>query len=303
MRARCLIGLWTMVAVMACTGESLAAWRDEHGPFRIGIVAEAGAGRSVAGLASLRQAYARAIGMPVEIFVARDYAALIDAQASSRVDYAVYSAAAYATAWLLCHCVEPVAAPIGSDGATGLRLVMIARDGKVGSLADAASHRIAMVSPNKADASFPPLNELADAGLVVSDASAFAVPAGSPGDAERLLIDGAADAMLGWIPASGSEDEGLAGGTLARLEAAGMEPASLAVVWKSKLVRYGPHVVRNDVDAGIKTLLAAFLGHLKESQPDIYDLVEDSHGGGFVATSHADYESVIATVAAIQSTR
>lgn len=303
MRARCFIGLWTMVAVMACSGESRAGWREDHGPFRIGLVAEAGAGRSVAGLASLRQAYSRAIGMPVEIFVARDYAALIDAQASSRVDYAVYSAAAYATAWLLCRCVEPVAAPIGSDGATGLRFVMIARDGKVASLADAASHRIAMVSRDKADASFLPLNELADSGLAIDDIGAFAVPAGSLGDAERLLVGGAADAMLGWVPASAASDEGLAGGTLRRLGAAGLEPGSIAVVWKSKLIRYGPHAVRGDVDPGIKTVLAAFLARLKDTQPDIYDLVEDSHGGGFVATSQADYESVIATVAAIQSAR
>ena len=80
---------------------------------------------------SLKQAYARALGIPVEIFVARDYAALIDAQATARVDYAIYSTTAYATTSLLCGCVEPVVAPVGEDGATGIRAILVTRDGRL----------------------------------------------------------------------------------------------------------------------------------------------------------------------------
>ena len=99
--------------------------------FRIGLIAEPGGGQTVTGLAVLKQAYAQALGIPVEIFVARDYAALIDAQATARVDYAVYSTTAYATAALLCACVEPVAAPVGEDGATGIKAILVTRDGRL----------------------------------------------------------------------------------------------------------------------------------------------------------------------------
>ena len=78
--------------------------------FRIGLIAQDGAGQAVPGLSVLKQAYARALGIPVEILVARDYAALIDAHAKARVDYAIYSTTAYATTLMLCGCVEPVAA-------------------------------------------------------------------------------------------------------------------------------------------------------------------------------------------------
>ena len=92
--------------------------------------------RALPGLAVLKQAYARALGIPVEIFVARDYAALIDAQATARVDYAIYSTTAYATAALLCACVEPVVAPVGEDGATGIKAILVTRDGRLSKPAD-----------------------------------------------------------------------------------------------------------------------------------------------------------------------
>src|SRR5438445_3471984 len=79
-------------------GPARADWRDDIGTFRIGIVAEPGAGNTVPGLALLTQSFTNALGMKVEFVVARDYAALIEAQANARIEYAIYSATAYATA-------------------------------------------------------------------------------------------------------------------------------------------------------------------------------------------------------------
>jgi phosphonate transport system substrate-binding protein len=87
-----------------------AGWREDIGTFRVGIVAEPGAGDTIAGLAELNDAYSKALGLEVEFFVASSYAALIDAQVSSRIEYAIYSASAYASAWQRCECVEPLVA-------------------------------------------------------------------------------------------------------------------------------------------------------------------------------------------------
>ncbi|WP_353806498.1 hypothetical protein [Mesorhizobium sp.] len=71
-----------------------ADWRDDIGTFRVGIVAEPGAGNTVPGLALLTEAYTKALGMKVEFVVSRDYAALIEAQANAHIEYAVYSTTA-----------------------------------------------------------------------------------------------------------------------------------------------------------------------------------------------------------------
>src|SRR3569623_33116 len=75
--------LKTWTALMAvnsafCCGPAWADWRDDIGTFRIGIVAEPGAGNTVPGLARLTEAFTNALGLKVKFVVARDYAALID---------------------------------------------------------------------------------------------------------------------------------------------------------------------------------------------------------------------------------
>ncbi len=104
-----------------------AGWRQDMGTFRIGLLADPGTDRNVAGLADIRRAYELALGMPVSVFVAKDYAALIDAHATSRIDYAIYSATAYATAQRLCSCVEPIAARQGPGRDLGVRAVLVMR--------------------------------------------------------------------------------------------------------------------------------------------------------------------------------
>uniref|UniRef100_UPI0038B2F65B PhnD/SsuA/transferrin family substrate-binding protein n=1 Tax=Mesorhizobium neociceri TaxID=1307853 RepID=UPI0038B2F65B len=116
--------LATTVALLALPYTAHADWRDQIGTFRIGIVAEPGAGNTVPGLALLTDAYGKALGMKVEFVVAHDYAALIEAQANARIQYAVYSATAYATASERCGCVEALVAPVDADGATGIRSVL-----------------------------------------------------------------------------------------------------------------------------------------------------------------------------------
>lgn len=65
------------------------------------------------------------------------------------------------------------------------------------------------------------------------------------------------------------------------------------------MVRYGPHAVRAELDGEAKRLLAGFLVDLKDSRPDVYDLVEFHHQGGFVATTHDEYRGVIDAVGAL----
>ncbi|TJX47883.1 MAG: phosphonate ABC transporter substrate-binding protein, partial [Mesorhizobium sp.] len=138
-------------------GPAWADWRDDIGTFRIGVVAEPGAGNAVPGLAVLTQAFTNALGMKVEFVVARDYAALIEGQADARIEYAIYSTTAYATALQRCGCIEPLVAPVDSDGAAGIRSVLLTRDGKLRGLADMETRRIAMPPPDSVGGSLLPL--------------------------------------------------------------------------------------------------------------------------------------------------
>ncbi|RWC48511.1 MAG: phosphonate ABC transporter substrate-binding protein [Mesorhizobium sp.] len=292
--------LMTYAALMLVQGAlwsnpARANWRDDIGTFRIGIVAEPGAGNSVPGLALLTDAYTKALGMKVEFVVARDYAALIEAQASARIQYAIYSAAAYATASQRCLCIEPLVAPVDSDGAVGIRSVLLTRDGKLPDLAAMDGYRIAMAPSDSVGGSLLPLAALAAEGRKVAEDAPFLVHADSAEAAETMLVDGKADGLFGWVTAA-ADGQREASGTQARLEAAGLSVSALRVVWTSGLLRYGPHAVRSDLDPEAKRRLTVFLTNLKSTTPDVYSLLESKHSGGFATVASKDYEIAVAIV-------
>ncbi|MBZ9822663.1 phosphate/phosphite/phosphonate ABC transporter substrate-binding protein [Mesorhizobium sp. CA4] len=285
-----------LVAFGAASWPARADWRDDIGTFRIGIVAEPGGGNTVPGLARLTDAYANALGMKVEFVVARDYAALIEAQASGRVQYAVYSALAYATASEHCGCVEPLVAPVDAEGAVGIRSVLVTRDGRLPDLAAMASHRIAIAPAENVGGALLPLAGLSAEGVKIARDSAFLARAASATAAEIMLAGGEADALFGWEPAGADGQPSHSDGTVARLEAAGIPQASLRVLWTSGLLRYGPHAVRSDLDPDAKRRLTVFLTNLKSQTPDMYDLLERAHSGGFGPAAQKDYAMAVAIV-------
>ncbi|PBB45483.1 phosphonate ABC transporter substrate-binding protein [Mesorhizobium sp. WSM3866] len=284
------------LAVLSAAPPAHADWRDDIGTFRIGIVAEPGGGNTVPGLARLTDAYTNALGMKVEFVVARDYAALIEAQASGRIQYAVYSALAYATASERCGCVEPLVAPVDADGAAGVRSVLVTRDGKVPGLTAIASHRIAIAPADNVAGSLLPLTGLAGEGVQIAQDSPFLARASSATAAEAMLGDGEADGLFGWEPVGADGQPTDTGGTILRLAAAGVPKTSLRVLWSSAPLRYGPHAVRSDLDAEAKRRLAVFLTNLKSLTPDVYDLLEPTHSGGFELAVSKDYATALAIV-------
>lgn len=298
-----LLGACAAAALLAVAAPPVRAedGRGAEVPFRIGIVAEPGAGSTVAGLGLLKDAYAKALGMPVEFLVARDYGALVEAQAAGRLHYAVYSALAYAAASERCGCVEPVAAPVGADGAIGIRSVLIAREDGMADLSEIASHRIAAGPADSVTGLLLPLAGLAAEPARLRADAPYLLHAESAAVAEAMFADGRADALFGWEPASPAGEADPAGGTLARLEAAGIAPSGLRVVWRSPVLRFGPHAVLASLDLETKRRLGVFLTHLKAQSPEVYELLEPRHGGGLIGVAAQEYEaarSVVAVTAA-----
>jgi phosphonate transport system substrate-binding protein len=110
-----------------------------------------------------------------------------------------------------------------------------------------------------------------------------------------MLVDGSVDAIFGWAPEPDNGPE-MAGGTVERLVSAGLDRSSLAIVWRSQPIRYGPHALRQGLDPEVRTILVRFLTGLKSFQPDVYDLLQADHGGGFVEVGQQDYASAVEMV-------
>lgn len=297
LRLAALAFLFCLIPFIGATYAQENAQRGS-GTFRIGMLADPGTGSSLPRLPSLKRAYALALGVPVEFFVAADYRTLIEAQADKRIDYAIYSASAYAAAALACDCVEPLVAPTSGSGALGIRSILIARQGGPTGIADMAKYRVAIGAPEDIAAFQLPLSSLRNQGVSLTGREPFLVSVPVARDAEDMLRRGEVDAIFGWIE-TGIDKAPIGGaGTLQRLKS-GDEPAdSASIVWTSELLRFGPHAIRKDLAPEIRRRLVPFLTALRESDPDLFDVLARYHTGGFVSVTEADYSSALDMVRA-----
>lgn len=280
------------MATLLLAGVSVTAdaqWRQEMGTFRIGLLADPGTDRNVAGLSEIRRAYELALGMPVTIFVAKDYPALIDAHATSRIDYAVYSATAYATAQRLCSCVEPIAARQGPGRDLGIRAVLMMRKSEVAQSESLDGVKVAVAQGDSIAGSILPAMALSgqeDAHGIASEQMKI-VDADS--DAIEMYLNGTVDGLFGWALSGASANLSTDSGTFAVLVARGADADDLEVRWMSDLLRYGPHSVRSNLDKEAKDILADFLTGLHDNKPDVLELLTGSEDARFTVVGTDDY--------------
>lgn len=286
----------SVALALVCASAALADWRKDIGTFRIGMLAAAAP--STDGLQALRRAYSAALGMPVDFFLARDYAMLIDAQASARLEYAIYSATGYATVSELCACVEPVAAPLDVDGAAGIMSVLFVRTGKASSLEDVVKLKTVVSPADDVSSWLAPLALLPGEGIDLAKNESALINAAKAANAAQLFADGKADAIFGWERAS-AEGDVLPGGTLAALAQRGVPQADVTALWKSPLIRFGPHAVLKSLDSEAKHILSSFLTGLHGDNAQAYDLLSGGHGGGFAEVADQDYDIARQIVRAI----
>ncbi|WP_158259817.1 PhnD/SsuA/transferrin family substrate-binding protein [Phyllobacterium phragmitis] len=290
------IFLGFILAFTGLSGPAHADWRKELGRFRIGVAAPRITEMNPTEIGRLKSIYAAALDMPVELVVLPDIPALIDAQATERIDYTIETSAAYAAAYTACECVEPLVAPIGADRSLGIRSILLLRtnvDGK-----DLKSARIALPADAAKAAAFIPVSTYMLSGTNADLVHDTFTNAGSLEKAEKLFTSGKIDGFFGWVPASGEELQ-RHGGTLARLTEQGLDRNSYRIAWESSLLRYGPHAVRANLAPEAKLILRQFLVSLSTRDPDAYDLIDPVHGGGFVAVGSNDYRLPLKMLSAI----
>lgn len=278
------------VALFSGMANANAGWREELGTFRIGMLADPGADRMVAGLQDIKDAYATALGMPVQIFVARDYAALIDAHATGRIEYAIYSATAFATAQRLCTCVDPLVAPEGQQGDLGVRSILLVRKSNLDADGTLSGLRIAMPDDDSITGSIiPTLAMERQGGLRGMDPDDL-VTASSETEAEQMFLQGKVDGFFGWRSSAENNNPPTASGSLQRLMKAGGDVAEIDIPWQSELLRYGPHALRTGIDQEAKSLLVTFLVDLAGKRPDVYEMLVGPAYSSLVPVSADDYD-------------
>lgn len=293
--------LTSAAALMLFASPALGDWRKDLGTFRIGLAASDASQLSPSDIEKIQAGFASALGMPAEISVLRDYPALIDAHASSRIEYAVYSSLSYASAWLLCECVEPLVAPVMTNGATGVRSALIINAGAAFTRVDLNGIRIGMPAPDSATGYALPMAQYTLGTRNLSASEAFFKNLPDMSVVAKAFADGQVDGFFGWVFADAQGPvaaSGLMGtGSSAALELGGKN-IEVKTPWTSELLRFGPHAIRRSVPAEAKAALKVYFANLGEAEIDLLSLLPPADAAKFVPASQSEYVTAIAAAKA-----
>lgn len=268
-----------------------ADWRKDIGTFRVGVVAKGNLDDTYAKIEPFRLAIAEALGLNVEIFIARNYRTLINAHVAARIEYAIYSASAYASAWKNCECVEPIVIPKSYDGAESYKSVIISSDNGPKNLTDLAGSKMTGLSKSSFAGHKFAVFELESKGISLPEKIDFS---SSGEDAISKFVSGKYDTIIGWSSLSGDPGEGYSSGTLKHVaELNGGKSIPFKIIWESSAIPHRPHVVRKNLAGEAKILLRDTLSAMFDSDPIAYDSIEPVFGGGFVVARHGQFLPII----------
>ena len=294
-------------SLSVATGASAAGWRDGIEVLKIGVLAGGDASYRAAVLEPFRAYLQERIGLPVAIVPVGSYAALIDAQTGARIQYAVHSVTSFATAAEQCQCVEAIGAPVAARGARGIQSIHVPPAHRpLPPQSHAPAPRRARAGEDSIAGRLIPMKELADAGIDPEAYFSQIVDASNPEAAIRGLLLGESDLAAGWSSLTGNYATGFDFGVLTKMVADGtLTMDRIRIVWQSRLVPFGPHVVRGDLPPELKSLLAAALRDIGTADPDALDAVDrlGFGGGGFAVPDQSLYAAARELVAPGQSAR
>ena len=277
-------------------GSGAMDWRQKLGTFRVGII---GGNRPILEtrrIQPFRKALQKALGVPVEVFAAKDFSALIDAHINSRVEYAVYSATAFSAAWAMCKCVEPLVAPIAEDGAFGFRSILLSAKNQATSMTALKGKDVLIPGRHSFTGYQIPLHQLALGGVDLENYGWKLVDQKRADKALSQFKQGKAAGLFGWVPEYGSNSNLAHHKTVGTTAQLGKIAKNYKIIWQSSPIPHGPHAIHQNLDRNAKKILKGFLTQLQEKNISAYEAVELNFSGGFKSVDLESYQSVISLV-------
>jgi phosphonate transport system substrate-binding protein len=276
-------------------------WRDEIGTFRVGLVRGWSSDMSTRAIARLEAAFGSVLSMPVRVVTFERFASLIDAQAQGAIDYAVYSARAYAAAQTACECLDVLMQPTHASGATGQRVFLIGDATAVPTFVVAPETKLALVGDRESAAAAMLRGQLAFGARKVTLKEPFWQAHQSVAGAFAAYAAGEVDAFAVALPEA--TPQMMISALSAQLSAAGLNPAEsrrpLDLLWSSPLWTYGPHAVRNTLATEPRAMLSQYLAGIDVVSPPLHGLLADGLSGPMRPVQSDAYRPVRRAVQAL----
>jgi len=298
---RSVLAASALLPVAALPAFGQADWRAKFPEIRFGISSSENERDSIARHEPFAAYMTERMGVPVRVFRATDYAAVVEALRSKNAEFARIGPANYALAYRLMGAgIAPVLITRDADGATGYRSVIVVRaDSAARTVADLQGRSLAFADPNSTSGYAFPMFYLRKEGIDPAKHFARTGFSGSHELGVIAVVNGAYDAAAThWTSANR--------GNVQRMEEKGMVPkGSTRIVWTSPSIPNSPHVVRTDLPDAMRALWVASLMAMPTEGRAAWDALESGQepAQDLVSAKHEDFLDVIAVVEENQRNR
>jgi phosphonate transport system substrate-binding protein len=272
-------------------------WRESFGTYNIGLLGGENEADRLRRYDCFAGLVSDAIGVPVELFPASDYAGVMQGLLAGQLHQAGLGASGYAGIYLQDPtAVEPVLTTRNIDDSLGYYAVIYVRaDNAATDLAGLEGQSLAYADPNSTSGYLVPRAELALAGI---DDTTFFSSTGFGGGHEQAVIavlNGQYDAGVTWTSLQGEMSEGYSRGNLRRMVDNGLlDMNDIRILWESNLIPNGPTVMRRDVPQEAREAIVELMLNMPDTDPECYRDTVGGDGNGYAVVGHDFYASTVA---------
>ncbi|KQP88614.1 MULTISPECIES: phosphonate ABC transporter substrate-binding protein [unclassified Methylobacterium] len=271
-------------------------WKVAYPELTLAVIPAENASGTTDRYAPMTAYLSKALGVPVKLRIANDYAAVIESQRAGNAQLAFYGPASFARAVMTGVKVEPIVNQRHNTGASGYYSVIYVRaDSPYRTIEDLKGKNLALVDPNSTSGNQAPRFFLSKAGYPVDTFFGKTVYAGSHENAVLALVQGTVDAAANLYNTDTDTmvTRMAAKGMLKKPDGTPMSQADFRVVFKSDFLPEGPFAMLSSLPDALKTTIRDALVALPTADKAAFDRLSDGKDQGLTPVTLKDYQPVI----------
>jgi len=269
-----------------------ADWRKQYPKFRYGVQSVETQAASLTRYKGFGEYVKKKLGVELELFLASEYAGVIQAIGAKQLEVMDMGASGYAAAWLETRgAVEPLVVPTNPDGTIGYYSVAFVRaDSPYKTLKDLKGKIWAWAEPNSSSGYLFPLVGLRKMGI--EPEKFFGKVVFSGGHEQNIVgvLDKAYDGAVTW---TNDVEKHTRGGLHMMLSRGVLKKEDIRIIWVSDLIPNPVIAVRSELPKEMKAELKAMFLGMHKDDPKVFKEVVRGESQGYREVEHSVYQIAI----------
>jgi len=287
-RRSVLGGLAAALATPA-VARAQAAWKTQFPTLNVAVIPSENQATVMQRYTALQNYLNKQFGVDVKLFTATDYAGIIEAIRSRRVEMAFFGPASYARAWEVTNGnIEPIVVESDINGVAAYRSVVIVKtDAPYRKLEDLKGKALAFVDPNSTSGFVAPNFFLHKNGTPANQYFSRTGFAGSHDNVALAVVNGQYDAGFVWYRSETDSvfqrmwDKNL------------IAKNSVRVIWTSPDIPESPWAVRKDLPENLRADLRRAMLDMVNADNAGFRQITENNSKGFLPGDHNMYAPII----------